>query len=990
MSKDVQIYQTSHLVDGYKKAFVDASLEADAGFTPRFVSNSGNKTVRDIIIDELKDCRELFMSVAFITSGGLKPFLGYLKELEKKNIKGRILTTDYLMFSDPKALNTLDSLKNLEVRMYRTEETGVGFHTKGYLFHHDNGDLRILVGSSNLTQNAISRNHEWNTMLVSKSEGKYAQDIESEFNEIWNSSVSYSECKDEYEKEYKEKTHDRELLKKLTTTLDLSTSKVVEPNQMQAEFSYNIEHLVSSGQKRALLISATGTGKTFASALAIRNLFAKELLRSKKILFLSHREQINKQALESYKRVFGKGFSMELLSGTNQDINRLRAADFVFSTMQMLIKDDVREKLFTPDYFSIIVLDECHRTGSEGYQKIISYFKPEFLLGMSASLERGDGFDIYKQFDHNIACEIRLQTALENDLLCPFHYFGIQDLVIDENPQEIKDFKRLTSDERVRQIIKAAEYYGYSGECVRGLIFCSKKDEAKELSDRFNETGLYKTVFLCGETPQVERERAIGRLTAPKSDPNRLDYIFTVDIFNEGVDIPEINQVIMLRPTESAIIFVQQLGRGLRKSAGKEYVVIIDFIANYDNNYLIPIALYGDRTGNKDNIRRQLMEGNAVLKGASSVYFDEVSKSKIFASIDKAQMNKGALLKEEYLDLKHKLGRRPKLSEFDKYQALDPMRIINYIGSYHDFLVKYDELENTYDSTQQEFMNFICEKFACGKRIHEIEMLQVILDGSSDIVSDWKNVMLTKHSIIVRNITLDNVLNVMSGVFYAIGANKEKYARLAIIKKGTSGQFEVSSAFAQALSNSQFRSELADVLEFASERYMERYSSRQYGSEFVVGQKYTYEDVCRLLCWEKNEVSLNIGGYKYDERTKTYPVFINYSKSEDISDTIRYEDRFTDNSHLIAISKSKRTPSSPDVVSAVNSIKLGIQMELFVRKNKDDKESKEFYYLGPIQHSGFLKQFVMPGTNATAVEIGYQLSTPVEPNLFSYLTSEIM
>ena len=187
------------------------------------------------------------MYVAFITSGGLKPFLGYLKELEKKNIKGRILTTDYLMFSDPKALNTLDSLKNLEVRMYRTEETGVGFHTKGYLFHHDNGDLRILVGSSNLTQNAISRNHEWNTMLVSKSEGKYAQDIESEFNDIWNSSVSYSECKDEYEKEYKEKTHDRELLKKLTTTLDLSTSKVVEPNQMQAEFSYNIEHLVSSG-----------------------------------------------------------------------------------------------------------------------------------------------------------------------------------------------------------------------------------------------------------------------------------------------------------------------------------------------------------------------------------------------------------------------------------------------------------------------------------------------------------------------------------------------------------------------------------------------------------------------------------------------------------------------------------------------------------------------------------------------------------------------
>lgn len=228
---------------------------------------------------------------------------------------------------------------------------------------------------------------------------------------------------------------------------------------------------------------------------------------------------------------------------------------------------------------------------------------------MSASPDRTDGFDVYSLFDHNIACEIRLQTALENDLLCPFHYFGIQDLKVNGGQVDVGDFKDLTSEERVKNIIDVAEYYGYSGDRVRGLVFCSGTDEAQALSalfnsiDKKNSGRKYRTVALTGKDSEAVRRKAVEMLAADSADEDEiLDYIFTVDIFNEGVDIPEINQVIMLRPTESAIIFVQQLGRGLRKAKGKEYVVVLDFIANYDNNYLIPIALSGDRTGNKDNI----------------------------------------------------------------------------------------------------------------------------------------------------------------------------------------------------------------------------------------------------------------------------------------------------------------------------------------------------------------------------------------------------
>lgn len=258
--------------------------------------------------------------------------------------------------------------------------------------------------------------------------------------------------------------------------------------------------------------------------------------------------------------------------------------------------------------------DECHHAGSESNQRIMSYFKPKFWLGMTASPDTNN-YDIYDLFDHNIAYEIRLQQALEEDLLCPFHYFGITDLeingeVFDDNAG-VRNFANLISDARVDYVLEKAEYFGYSGDRVRGLIFCSRKEEAKELSLKFNcrykkDGRLYRTEVLTGEDIQVRREKVISQLTADGCEENAIDYIFTVDIFNEGVDIPEINQVIMLRPTESPVVFIQQLGRGLRKYEGKEYVVILDFIGNYMNNFMIPIALSGDRIYNKDTMRRYI------------------------------------------------------------------------------------------------------------------------------------------------------------------------------------------------------------------------------------------------------------------------------------------------------------------------------------------------------------------------------------------------
>lgn len=972
---------TRKLVDGYHRAFIDATRESDPTFSPSLLSNSHGRKVLTAIEKEMKGCDDLFISVAFITMGGIAPLLGTLKDLEKQGTRGRILTTDYLMFSDPRALDKLASLENLDVRVFKTGENNVGFHTKGYMFH--NGDnLRIIVGSSNLTQDAITKNHEWNTRLVSSTEGAYAKDIEAEFDDLWNSSVCYDEYREQYAELYENSKKEREEITRLTRTLDLGYSQVLQPNSMQELFTLNIEEIIRSGGKRAMLISATGTGKTYASAFAIRKLFSENVLKGKKALFLSHREQINRQALKSYKRIFGKNIPMELLSGTNNNVSLAKKASFLFSTMNMMAKESIREQ-FGPKDFSVIVLDECHRSGAESYQKIINYFHPELLLGMSASPERTDSFDVFQLFDHNIACEVRLQQALENEMLCPFHYFGITDLEIEgEDISDLKRFRHLTSDKRVKYILERAEYYGFSGDRVKGLIFCSRKEEAKELSEKFNQTGRYHTIMLSGDDSQQSREDAIDRLVSD-TRTDRLDYIFTVDIFNEGVDVPEINQVILLRPTESPIIFVQQLGRGLRKAEGKEFVIVLDFIGNYQTNYMIPIALSGDRSGNKDNIRRSLMEGNNIIKGASTIYFDEISRDRIYKSIDTADLNQVRLLKKEYQSLKYKLGRIPHLKEFDDLGELDPLRIIDKKGSYQAFLRDYEsDFTEKWSEKQYQILEFISRKFASGMRIYELAILKLLIEQSEKSI-DVEAFLSSRYGANLDKKTRASVASVLRGEFF-----RGDRFHIALAEEKEQG-FVLSNAFKIALEDTPFRTAICELIDFGIYRHNRDYSHQYAQTNFNLYKKYTYSDVCWLLNWKKEEVSLNIGGYKFDSYSKTYPVFINYEKEDDIAATTRYEDRFIDPSSLTAISKSRRTIESDDVQNAIHSEERDILMPLFVRKNKDDQTSKEFYFLGTIRHNGHLHQFVMNDTeDVTAVEIGYKLDTPVENNLYEYITEQ--
>lgn len=770
---------------GLETAFIDRSINSNSFYQPEFLSNNYEQG-RKVLVSlekELLNCDEFSISVAFITRSGIEPLLLTLKELEKKNIKGRILTTDYLLFSDPSALDKLNELSNIELKMYKTSRESGGFHTKGYIFKQDE-IYRIIIGSSNLTIDALTRNREWNTKLVTSSDGAILHEIKDEFEDLWQhpETKNYSEVAADYRISYFE---NKIKIKQKEIEKDKYFGKLVTPlvpNSMQVAFINNLEKIIQKGEDKALLISATGTGKTYASAFAMRD------LGFKRVLFLVHRNQIVKQAKKSFERVFGNTRTMGIVSGESRDFDK----DYIFATIQTMSKEDIYSQ-YDKSYFDAIVFDEAHHTSASSYKRIMDYFKPKFTLGMTATPDKRDdqfaGKNIYELFNHQIAYEIRLQEALEEDLLCPFHYFGITDIAMHDSEAtytNIDDFRYLTSDERVTRVMEQARYYGHSGNRVKGLIFCSRVEEAKELSKKFNERG-WRTIALSGTNSEKERENAIDRLVMDtevnEKGEGQLDYILSVDVFSEGVDIVEINQVIMLRPTESPIVFIQQLGRGLRKAKEKEFVVILDFIGNYTNNFMIPIALSGDRTYNKDNIRRYVLEGTRMIPGASTLHFDEISRKKIFKAIDNANFSDIKLIKENYINLKNKLGYIPRLIDFDRFGEMDVLRIFdnNSLGSYYKFLMKYEkEYTIRLNETEEKFIEFISKKLANGKRMLDLEMINCILIYRNHLFARLKEILKEKYTHELTELEKTSIKNILTNEF-PTGSQAKTYEKCIFI-----------------------------------------------------------------------------------------------------------------------------------------------------------------------------------------------------------------
>ena len=965
----------NELVESLKTGFIDKNNLSNNHFVPQFLTNDPTmgKKVLATIHKELGACSSFWFSVAFVTQSGVMTIIDLLQELCARDTSGKVLVSQYLNFTEPLALKSLLRFPNIDLRIV----TEGDFHAKGYYFKN-NLYSNLIIGSSNLTAPALCTNKEWNIKVSSTDNGalicRVIEEFEKEFSRAEQVTIDYI---NKYTP-----IHDARRLVNQKTEYDPEIAKqnLIIPNKMQKEALKRLNSLREEKKDRALLISATGTGKTYLSA------FDAKVFDPKKLLFIVHRRNIAQKSLNSFKKILGSTKSMGMFSGRQRETD----ADFIFSTVQTISKD---ENLYSFDQreFDYIVIDETHRAGAKSYQKILSYFKPKFLLGMTATPERTDGFDIFNQFDYNIAYEIRLHHALLEKMLSPFHYFGVTDVSVgDKSIDDNASFNLLTAEERIKNILEKIEFYGCDDGNVRGLIFCSRVEEAELLSQEFNRRG-YKTCFLSGADTPDERELAIEKLES--EDRDKIDYIFTVDIFNEGIDIPMVNQVVMLRPTQSAIVFVQQLGRGLRKLEGKDYLTVIDFIGNYSNNYMVPIALYGDTSHNKDTLRKSLASGSRFIPGASTVNFDRISKKRIYEAIDSARLHRKKDLLDDYNLLKFKIGRIPVMVDFVKYGARDPQLYVNYSKSYFNFVASIeDEYENVLSKHEVRLLELFSSEIANGKRVEEAIILQNLIESDTLNEKDVSSIIFHKYGIeldsetflsAIRNINFEFSTERLDNKIVSVG---EKY-NLEIIKYNN-GIIKLNDSIKKSLRNPVFLKYYSDLLAYSILDYDKSFSREKYFDGFILYKKYSRKDTFRILNWKRNPVAQNVGGYIISDDKSNCPIFVNYHKEETISSTTKYEDNFLSNEEFEWMSKSKRTLKSPDVQTIKNYNSNNMRIPLFIKKHND--EGSDFYYMGdvePIPNSFVQKRMEDDkGKKVSVVKLLFKMKNPVEDSIYEYIT----
>jgi hypothetical protein len=556
-----------------------------------------------------------------------------------------------------------------------------------------------------------------------------------------------------------------------------------------------------------------------------------------------------------------------------------------------------------------------------------------------------------------------------------------------------RDFNLLTGNERVRHIIEQAEYYGYSGDRVKGLIFCSRIDESEELSQKFNALG-YRTIALNGSASEDERANAFERLAMDEKDATEemqpLDYIVSVEILNEGVDIVEVNQVIMLRPTESPIVFIQQLGRGLRKAEGKEYVVILDFIGNYNNNFMIPVALSGDRSYNPDIIRKYVISGNTTIPGASTVHFDEIAKDKIFASIDKIKGMK-AIIKSSYKNLKNRLGRIPYLVDFYENGEVDPLVIIREYKTYQAFL-ESEERElyvGKISESEMTTLEYLSKTVLSGARPYELEILKRLMKQEVIHVNEIKRELQAQYGYVVDMPSFNNAIDVLQGHFVAKDDEYQKYCNIDIVSNDNLSTLRRMMGFAERLKHMEFNRQVEDIIEVGLRRYKEKYHvGRTEESPFVLYEKYSRRDVSLLMNCGKDLSSTMYGMYRADDDAF---IFVTYhkqkSKDEEalyIAGKPDYADAFEDN---ITFKWDSQIGKGIDS-SYMDKVRSAKRKHLFVKKS--DAENN-FYYMGQfdILEEKPGKKSDKNGKEKDIAKVTMQMRHSVRDDLLRYLQSNI-
>lgn len=690
------------MIDEIKK--LDKVLEKEIDYNTITTSNSitGDKDhIYPKLKQSFKTATTIDIIVSFLMESGVKLLLQDLKEALNRGVKIRILTGNYLKITQPQALYLLKSeLKDkVDLRFYNNPNKS--FHPKAYMFHNPI-DSEIYIGSSNISRGALTSSIEWNYRFLKSTAPNDFKVFYDTFEDLFNnhSLIITDEVLKDYSKQWTRPNIYKDIEKE--ESKEDNVINIFEPRGAQIEALYSLEKSREEGFDKGLVVAATGIGKTYLSAF--------DSAKYNKILFVAHREEIIKQAAQSFKNVRNSDDIGFFYSNQKDTKN-----SFIFALVQTLGKEQyLNEEYFSKDYFDYIIVDEFHHAVSSNYKKIIDYFTPKFLLGLTATPERLDSKDVFALCDYNMVYEVRLKDAINKGWLVPFRYYGIYDETVNYEDIDYKNGKY--DDKQLEEALmlnKRGElilnhYLKYNSK--RAIGFCTSRHHAEYMAKVFNENNIPSAAVYSGEKGEYSEERniALSKLTS-----GELKVIFSVDMFNEGLDVPAIDMVMFLRPTQSPTIFLQQLGRGLRKFKDKKYLNVLDFIGNYKKANLVPFLLSGREYSASECKKNK--QGDYEFPEECIVDFD-FKIIDIFKKQAEREMKVKDKVKEQFEVVSQMLGYRPSRVELftyiddEVYQNIRS-KAMNPFSNYLEYIKENDKLthdeEILYNSRGREFINMI-------------------------------------------------------------------------------------------------------------------------------------------------------------------------------------------------------------------------------------------------------------------------------------------
>ena len=881
-----------------------------------FLTNYSEQTFLDKIKNSLRTCQSFCFSVSFIKRAGLVLLSQDIKAATERGVKGKLITTTYQNFTDIESLKFflgLASHLNFECHLdydcFYDEKNyeKYGFHSKGYLFDYG-VESELIIGSSNITRFALLKNIEWDMMLRISNDDETLLNAKEEFDNLWAKTLAL----------------DIALINKYAQRLNFAierwdmdydlASHEIKPNFMQRKALRELNRYRAMGQDKALVVAATGSGKTYLAAFDALNFSPEHLL------YIVHEGSILKRSLSTFQTVFGGDVFMGEYTGEHKDLD----ASFLFSTNVSMCRS---LELFDKKQFDYIIIDECHHAAADSYKKIIDYFEPEFLLGLTATPERMDNQDVYELFGNNVPYELRLRDALVNELIVPFKYYGIRDDRVDFSKEnERRMISQFVTEDHCEFVVEHIEKHRVPNQKLKALAFCKTVSHAKMMAEALEP--FYKTAYLTGKNDTGERVRAYEDLQSDRE--GTLEVLCAVDILNEGVDIPGVNMVLFLRPTESSTIFIQQLGRGLRKYDNKDYIPVVDFIGNnYKRSAQIALALGG--LAQKFVMEKRLLvalvrddfKPLGLEQYGVEINIDSLSKAEILNYVENENFYSLKYMKQDYNNFKKYINSPTYPKHMDYLNSDSAPDLLKFMqikisnkktNSYYGFLKGIEE-ENLveFNAEQENVINYLSGLLQL-VRPHDYLICKFLLEGDSSI-----SLIEEKVKYEVKNYN-----------------EVEFFHALKYLTKSHTVIADGDTLSLGCELNNEFNNYLVDLLEYGLTKYKADYANNT--GMFLLWNDYRYDQVQIKRCINPGYTA--VGTYYGAEGD----VYIFASIKKDVAEGmehLNYKDKFLEPSVFQWECKANISDGE------LNKLKTSKYTHLFIRKVESENGiTLPFTYVG--------------------------------------------